>query len=163
VSHHAVMRRVAPGISGSTEVARPLRGHGWTQWRAERVCRKTTGHCWHPEGMVGWWCCMCSGETDDMPRQRCVRCLADPEPPRECQGADFSRLLQHLSDNLVEHARRDGLSPARTAVFLSRGGHAPGEACPAQGPPDPVHASYCSWLLGEDCDCGAEQPEGSAR
>lgn len=79
-------------------------------------------------------------------------------------SADFSKLLAHLAENLEEHARRDGLSPLRTAIFLSRGGHAPGERCPSEGSPDPVHASYCSWLLGDyGCDCGAAQPEGGAR
>lgn len=72
-------------------------------------------------------------------------------------SADFSKVMQHLSDNLVEHARRDGLNPVRTAIFLSRGGHAPGEVCPSEGPPEPVHASYCSWLLAEDCGCGGDR------
>lgn len=70
-------------------------------------------------------------------------------------SADFSRLLQHLGENLEEHTRRDGLNEVRTAVFLTRGGHAPGERCPSELPAEPVHASYCSWLLGEVCDCGA--------
>jgi hypothetical protein len=154
--HHTIRRRVAPGVS---KVARPLHDTSWWhRWRQERACRKTTGHCWHADemGMIGWFCCMCGGETDGMPPNRCVHCLAEPPAePQECQGADFSRLMQHLSENLEEHVRRDGMSPVRAAVFLSRGGHAPGEVCPSDGPPEPVHASYCSWLLGEDCDCGA--------
>jgi len=160
VNHHTTVRRIAPGI---TEVARPLRGAGWTRWKAERTCRKTTGHCWHPEGMIDWWCCMCSAETDGMPTQRCVHCTSETQPAQECQGADFSKLLQHLGENLEEHVRRDGMSPVRAAIFLSRGGHAPGEHCPSAGPAEPAHASYCSWLLGEDCDCGAEQGEGDDR
>lgn len=148
--HHSVKVRTA----GLLLVARPLRDTSWWhRWKQERACRKATGHCWHPEGLVDWWCCMCSGETDGMPEQRCAHCLA--VQPRECQGADFSKLVQHLGDNLVAHAKRDGLGPVATAVFLSRGGHAPGTACPTEGPPAPVHASSCSWLLGNDCDCGA--------
>lgn len=72
-------------------------------------------------------------------------------------SADFSKVMQHLGENLEEHARRDGMSPVRAAVFLSRGGHAPGGVCPSEGPPEPVHASYCSWLLGDDCDCGVDR------
>lgn len=151
--HHSVMRR----IGGVTVVARPLRAGWWTQRKAERACRKTTGHCWHAEGLVDWWCCMCSGETDGMPEQRCVHCLCAATLDAECQGADFSKLLQHLGDNLVEHAKRDGLNPVRTAVFLARGGHAPGEVCPTAPPVEPVHAPACAWLLGEDCDCEAHR------
>lgn len=151
MTHHVTVRRVAPDV---TEVARPLRGTGWTQWRAERACRKSTAHCWHPEGMVDWWCCMCSADTDGMPEQRCTYCTAPPAEPQECQGADFSKVLQHLGDSLEEHVRRDGMSRVRAAIFLSRGGHAPGERCPSEGPATPVHASTCSWLLGEECDRG---------
>ncbi|MER7280379.1 hypothetical protein ABT369_38680 [Dactylosporangium sp. NPDC000244] len=150
MTHHATLRRV----SGVTEVARPLRGTGWTQWRAERACRKTIGHCWHPDGMVGWWCCECSAATEGMPEQRCVHCAVIPAEPQECQGADFSKLLARLGANLEDHARRDGLSPVRTAIFLRRGGHAPGEHCPTASPATPVHVSTCSWLLGEECDRG---------
>lgn len=172
MTHHATVHRI-PG-SRVTEVAKPLRGWGWTQWRAERACRKATNHCWHPEGMVDWFCCMCAAETDGMPPSRCVHCAGDapmvgtfgeqsaPEP-QQCQGADFSKLARHLGENLEEHTRRDGMSPVRAAIFLSRGRHAPGEHCPSAPPPEAVHASYCSWLLGEDCDCAAEQPEGSDR
>jgi len=70
-------------------------------------------------------------------------------------SANFSKLLQHLGENLEEHARRDGLGPVGTAIFLSRGGHAPGESCPSEGPAEPVHHPACAWLLGDDCDCGA--------
>jgi hypothetical protein len=147
--HHSV--KALQG--GVWTVARPLRAGWWTQRKAERACRETTGHCWHACGYVDWWCCMCSGETDGMPAQRCVHCLA--AKPQECQGADFSKLLAHLSDNLVEHAKHDDLNPVRAAVLLDRGGHAPGEACPTAGPIEPDHASSCSWLLGDDCDCGA--------
>ncbi len=69
-------------------------------------------------------------------------------------SADFSRVIKHLSDNLVEHARRDGLSPVATAVFLDRGGHAPGEPCPSAPPEveDP-HAYWCG-DPHEPCRCG---------
>lgn len=74
--HHSVKREVVPGV---WEVARPLRDTSrWHRWRQERACRKTTGHCWHPDGFVDWFCCMCSANTDGMPPQRCVHC-AEPE------------------------------------------------------------------------------------
>jgi hypothetical protein len=80
-THHATaVRRTAIGTM-IYEVARPLRATGWTQWRAERRCRKTTGHCWHPEGFIDWWCCMCSGEASGMPAHKCAVCL----------GAEVSR------------------------------------------------------------------------
>ncbi len=76
--HHQNLRRVSPGVS---EVARPLRDTSWWhRWEAERACRKAYGHCWHPDGFVEWWCCMCSGETDGMPPQECVFCC--------CSGVD---------------------------------------------------------------------------
>ncbi|WP_433078910.1 hypothetical protein ACQP1P_38680 [Dactylosporangium sp. CA-052675] len=71
-------------------------------------------------------------------------------------SADFSKLLQHLSDNLREHARRDGLNPVRTAIFLDRGGHAPGEHCPSETPAEPLHDQSCDLLYdGDECTCGA--------
>jgi hypothetical protein len=63
-------------IGGLNVIIRPLRAHGWTQWRAERRCRKTLGHCWHPEGLVDWWCCVCSAETAGMPVLQCRECKA---------------------------------------------------------------------------------------
>jgi hypothetical protein len=152
-------------VGNHTEVARPLRDSSWWhRWRQERACRKATGHCWHADemGMIGWFCCCCGGETDGMPPQRCIHCTATPAGPQECQGADFSKLLAALDEGLVAHADRDGLTGVMRAVFMSRGGHAPGTVCPSEGPPDPVHASWCDWLLGEDCDCGAEQ-DGASR
>lgn len=74
--HHRNLREVIPG---RWEVARPLRDTSWWhRWRAERACRKQFGHCWHPDetGMIGWFCCMCSGEVDGMPDQNCVFCTA---------------------------------------------------------------------------------------
>jgi hypothetical protein len=73
-SHHRILATAA----GTWGVARPLRDTSW--WRrhqAERACRKTLGHCWHPEGLIDWWCCACSGETDGMPEQRCKVCAPE--------------------------------------------------------------------------------------
>jgi hypothetical protein len=51
-------------------------------------------------------------------------------------SADFSRVAVHLADNLRRHAERDypgnsGMAKIRRAVFIDRGGHAPGELCPS--------------------------------
>jgi hypothetical protein len=76
VAHHRTRREVAPGV---WEIARPLRDTSWWhQWKRQRRCRRETGHCWHPEGLIDWWCCLCSGETDGMPPQECVHCTARP-------------------------------------------------------------------------------------
>lgn len=40
----------------------------------QRSCRLATGHCWHPEALIDWWCCMCPAETDGMPPQECTVC-----------------------------------------------------------------------------------------
>lgn len=78
-SHHRQRREVAPGV---WEIARPLRDTSWWhRWRAERACRKATGHCWHPDGFVDWWCCMCSADTDGMPEHRCTHCLTAGATP----------------------------------------------------------------------------------
>lgn len=71
-------------------------------------------------------------------------------------SADFSKVHALLSENLVEHAKRDGLSPVMTAVFLSRGGHAPGTRCPSEPPPETVHDQSCALLYdGDECTCWA--------
>lgn len=76
--HHTVRREAAPGV---WVVARPLRsGSWWFRRREERDCRKVYGHCWHPDGYVDWWCCMCSADTDGMPEQRCIVCTRAGEP-----------------------------------------------------------------------------------
>lgn len=76
--HHTNRRRTA---AGTWEVARPMRYTSWwDRWREERACRKRYRHCWHPEGMIDWWCCLCSAETEGMPPQRCVQCVADGAP-----------------------------------------------------------------------------------
>jgi hypothetical protein len=62
---------------GLWTIARPLRDtNPWHRWRQERRCGKEVGHCWHPdyEDWIGWWCCMCSKETEGMPPQRCRHC-----------------------------------------------------------------------------------------
>lgn len=66
-------------------------------------------------------------------------------------SADFSKLLAHLQDNLEEHARRDELNEVRTAIFLTRGGHAPGEVCPSAPKRDP-HDPWCEFP-DDECTC----------
>jgi hypothetical protein len=70
-------------------------------------------------------------------------------------SADFSRLLTHLAENLKQHADRDGLTGARRAVFLARGGHAPGTTCPTEPAtiPDP-HQYWCA-SPDDECNCPA--------
>lgn len=159
MTHHQTRRRRS-GLDG-WEIARPLRDTSWwRQWRRERACRKAFGCCWHPDemGMIGWWCCMCSGEIDGMPPQRCAFCTAKPAPitlPQECQGADFSKLVEALAEGLTAHADRDGLAGVRRAVFLSRGGHAPGTAC-LTGPPADPHEYWCA-APDDECTCGARR------
>ncbi len=71
-------------------------------------------------------------------------------------NADFSKLIAHLAANLEAHADRDGLRLARRAVFLARGGHAPGEVCPSEAAtdPGPEHEVWCEWP-GDECHCRA--------
>ena len=74
VVHHQTTREVA----GTWEVARPLRDSSpWHRFKQERACRQATNHCFHPEGLIDWWCCMCSAETDGMPPQECVHCTEE--------------------------------------------------------------------------------------
>ena len=73
----------------------------------------------------------------------------------ECQGADFSWVLQVLGEGLVKHADVDGLTGVRRAVFLARGGHAPGHGpCPyeQQLPQGDGHEYWCSWP-DDECNC----------
>lgn len=68
-----------------------------------------------------------------------------PDPTRICCSPEaVAPLLQHLGQQLEAHADRDGLTGVRRVVFLARGGHAPGDACPSEPPqePDP-HAYWC--------------------
>lgn len=70
-------------------------------------------------------------------------------------SADFSKLMAHLGEELRRHADRDGLSPVRRAVFLARGGHAPGEPCPTEQPVDP-HEYWCEYP-DDECVCSASK------
>lgn len=72
---------------------------------------------------------------------------------RRGMGADFSRLLAHLAAGNVAHADRDGLTGLRRAVFLSRGGHAPGDVYPTEIPPD-LHEYWCA-SPDDECNCPA--------
>lgn len=84
--HHSTHASAAP--NGPWEVARPLRVGWWEQRVREWRCRRETGHCWHPEGMIDWWCCECSGETDGMPAQRCLLCpVGEPFPAPKVRAA----------------------------------------------------------------------------
>lgn len=78
-NHHSARSEVAPGV---WDIARPVRAHGlWFRWRHERQCAKTLGHCWHPaDAMIAWFCCVCGGETDGMPAQRCRICTGQATP-----------------------------------------------------------------------------------
>jgi hypothetical protein len=71
-----------------------------------------------------------------------------------CSPEASARLLAHLGEQLEAHADRDGLTGPRRAVFLARGGHAPGDGCPSEPPsvPDP-HAYWCG-DPDEPCRCG---------
>lgn len=71
--HHGA-RTQRPGAQ--PEIVRPPRPASWRERRRRiRACRRQLGHCWHPAGgMVDWWCCECSAETDGNPPQRCRRC-----------------------------------------------------------------------------------------
>lgn len=69
--------------------------------------------------------------------------------------------FEALADSLEEHADRDGLTGVERAVFLARGGHAPGTAC-LHEPPAEHHHQGCAWFMGEDCDFGCgSQPADS--
>lgn len=73
-------------------------------------------------------------------------------------SADFSTIAAHLAANLRDHADRDGLTGVARAVFLDRGGHAPGEACPTEPPAEPIHDMGCDLMAdGEYCTCGAQR------
>lgn len=76
------------------------------------------------------------------------RTCCSPEAP--------AQLLAHLGQQLEVHADRDGLTGVHRAVFIARGGHAPGDECPTEpvSEPDP-HAYWCG-APEEPCRCGAE-------
>lgn len=62
----------------------------------------------------------------------------------------LGRLLAHFAAELEAHADRDGLTALGRAVFLARGGHAPGERCPT-APPPPAHHYWCRFPEDECC------------
>lgn len=66
-------------------------------------------------------------------------------------SADFSKLVEHLDKELVAHADRDKLEGVWRAVFLARGGHAPGTICPTEIFPE-AHLYYCNYP-DEECVC----------
>lgn len=66
-------------------------------------------------------------------------------------SADFSRVFAHLDRGLREHADRDGLTGVKRAVFMDRGGHAPGETCPTARPTD-AHDYWCQFP-DHECAC----------
>lgn len=80
----------------------------------------------------------------------------------ECAGADLSELLRVLGEGLERHADIDGLTGVRRAVFMARGGHAPGHGpClyeaqfPAVGD---GHEYWCPWP-DDECGCSAGRPQ----
>lgn len=103
---------------------------------------------------------LCSRPGGHEPPHRCG--AVEWEAVGECQGADFSKVAAHLAAGLEQHADRDGLTGPLRAVFLARGGHAPGTACPSE-PREPVHGQGCALLYdGDECDCGAVTPPGDS-
>jgi hypothetical protein len=82
--------------------------------------------------------------------------MTTPDERPVCQGADFSRVAAALAEGIEEHIRRDRMIPIRAALFRARGGHAPGERCPSEPDPEPIHAMGCDLMVdGETCTCGA--------
>jgi hypothetical protein len=76
----------------------------------------------------------------------------EPSMGHDCM-AGFVKVLTHLGEELEKHADRDGLTGVRRAVFLSRGGHAPGTVCPTETPTDP-HEYWCEYP-DDECRCSA--------
>jgi hypothetical protein len=78
-----------------------------------------------------------------------------PDQTRTCCSPEaWAPLFRHLGEQLDAHADRDGLTGLRRALFLTRGGHAPGDPCPSEPVrvPDP-HAYWCAEPY-EPCSCG---------
>lgn len=68
-------------------------------------------------------------------------------------SADFSRAAAVLGQGLVEHADADELRGVKRAVFMDRGGHAPGETCPTSlWPVGGQHHYECRWP-DDECTC----------
>jgi hypothetical protein len=70
----------------------------------------------------------------------------------ECRGADFSQASAALDQALIDHADRDGLTGVLRAVFLDRGGHAPGDFCPSAPAVEEQHEYWCEYPKRE-CEC----------
>ena len=92
------------------------------------------------------------GTCPDRPRPE-PKPQAEPAPTLfECGGADFSLAATSLGQGVIEHADRDGLTGVKRAVFIDRGGHAPGEVCPTAPLTEPVHEYWCQWP-DDECVC----------
>jgi hypothetical protein len=76
--------------------------------------------------------------------------------PGGCDSG-LNRLMQVFADTLEKHADEDGLTGVERAVFLARGGHAPGTRCPNEPPPEPMHNTWCEWP-DDECHCGITPP-----
>lgn len=87
--------------------------------------------------------------------RRAMARVADEERTCCSPGAS-ARLFQHLGEQLQAHADRDGLTGVRRAVFLDRGGHAPGDRCPSQRSREPDPHSYWCGAPDEPCRCGVD-------
>jgi len=88
-------------------------------------------------------------DSDHDPAVILDRWIAKTQP--ECQGADFRAVGWALGQGLIDHADRDGLKGVKRAVFMDRGGHAPGEPCPSASPVDP-HQYWCQYP-DDECIC----------
>jgi hypothetical protein len=61
-------------------------------------------------------------------------------------------VVAHIGDINERHADRDGLTGLERAVFLARGGHAPGQACPTAEPTE-RHEAHCAAMFDDDAEC----------
>jgi hypothetical protein len=145
-TNHALNHGPRPPV----DVPRPQRYTFWDQWRRERACRRDTRHCYHPaDVMIGWFCCMCSADTDGMPDQRCVFCKAatiafeaaafEAAVNRELMD-DYQARMDAYADTLFGRADNDGRStwPICTPEGEFAGG---------------------VWCASEECPCAAENSE----
>ncbi len=60
------------------EAEPPQRERSWLRQRLrERTCAQMTGHCFHlpQDSLIDWFCCMCAGQAQGLPPQRCRLCL----------------------------------------------------------------------------------------
>lgn len=76
-----------------------------------------------------------------------------PTPSQHDCLAGFTALWQHLVDGLEAHADRDGLTGLKRTLFMARGDHPPGVACPtAPAGFPPPHRPWCTWP-DDECEC----------